>query len=420
MRAWNPVDVPILPGTAQGVPRVHDTASGRLVEVRPDRGTARLYACGITPYDATHLGHAFTYVSIDLLHRTWLDAGLQVRYAQNVTDVDDPLLERAAATGVDWKTLAAEQVELFRADMTALRVLPPQAYVGVVESLAEVVALVESMRHTGSIYQIEDAEFPDWYFAVTEAPGFLAGLPGTMPDAVATFAERGGDPQRPGKRHPLDCVVWRLARPGEPSWESTLGRGRPGWHIECTAIALRALGETFDVQAGGSDLAFPHHPLCAAEALVATGQPFARAYLHTGMVGLDGQKMSKSLGNLVFVSELLGRGVDPMIIRLALLAHRYRDDWEFSAGDLARAERRWATWSAAFAASAGAPGEPVLAAMRAALRDDLNAPVALAAVDAWAEAAGVDPTAPPVVAQAVDALLGLTSGERAAAGTLRR
>jgi L-cysteine:1D-myo-inositol 2-amino-2-deoxy-alpha-D-glucopyranoside ligase len=235
-------------------------------------------------------------------------------------------------------------------------------------------------------------------------------------EAEALFAERGGDPDRPGKRHPLDSLVWRQQRPGEPAWDSSLGRGRPGWHVECAAIATGALGAAFDVQAGGCDLAFPHHPMCALAAEELTGQPFARTYLHVGLVGLDGEKMSKSRGNLLFVSSMLAQGSDPMTLRLLLLAHHYRRDWEFSSGDLAEAEHRRSSWQQAFAREAGAPGEPVLAAVRAALRDDLDTPRALAAVDSWAQSGpGADAAAPRLVAAAVDTLLGIRIGRGAGA-----
>jgi len=410
VRAWTHPTVPVVPGPGRGRPRVFDSRTGSIVTAGPATGDARLYACGITPYDATHLGHAFTYVAVDLLHRLWLDAGLGVRYAQNVTDVDDPLLERAEATGVDWQALAAEQVDLFRSDMTALRVIPPQDYVAVTDSVPRVAGLIESMLPTGTVYQVADPQYPDWYFAVTEAPGFLDHLGMDAVAAQALFAERGGDPERPGKRHPLDCLLWRLERPGEPAWESALGRGRPGWHIECVSIAVDSLGPTFDVQAGGSDLAFPHHPMCAAEAQVATGRPFAEVYLHAGMVGLDGEKMSKSRGNLVFVHRLLADGVDPMVIRLVLLDHHYRADWEFTADELKRAADRLASWRPALARPVAAPAAPFVQRLRAALRADLDAPAALAAVDAWANAPGYDPTAPGLMRAAVDALLGVTPG----------
>ena len=384
----------------------HDTLTGRIQPVGPETGVARLYACGITPYDATHLGHAATYVAIDLLHRAWLDAGLEVSYAQNVTDVDDPLLERAAATGVYWVGLAEEQIELFRTDMTALRVLPPAELTGVVESLEEVTNLIGVLRDEQAVYQVPDPDYPDWYFSVTKTTGLMTGTGFSMLEAEQIFAERGGDPDRPGKRHRLDCLVWRQAREGEPAWDSWLGRGRPGWHIECTAIALGALGPEFDVQAGGRDLAFPHHPMCAAEARVATGQPFAKVFLHTGMVGLHGEKMSKSLGNLVFVSRLLADGTDPMAIRLVLLANHYHADWEYGPEALAEAVARLAKWRTAVA-QPGADAAATIAAVRSALRNDLDAPAALAAIDAWADATGEDAAASALVRDAVDALLGV-------------
>ena len=410
MQAWPRPDVPTLDGRAPR-PRVHDTAAQGLVEVGPEAGDARLYVCGITPYDATHLGHANTYVAFDLLQRAWLDAGLGVHYTQNVTDVDDPLLERADATGVDWRALAEEQTELFRTDMTALNVLPPRDYVGAVESIPLVVELIERLMLTGLIYQVDDEEFPDWYFNSAAAPGFGSESHLDAEAALAIFGERGGDPDRPGKRDPLDCLVWRLARDGEPSWDSRLGRGRPGWHIECAAIALQHLGEGFDVQGGGSDLVFPHHEMSAAEATAATGQPFAQAYVHAGMVGYDGEKMSKSKGNLVLVSKLREAGRDPMAIRLVLLAHHYRSDWEYTDADLDEAERRLAAWRGLRNETATIPATSLVTDLRAALANDLDAPAALAAVDQWVAAAsdidGDDTEGPRTFQGAIDALLGV-------------
>ena len=410
MQAWTSPAIPALEPDPRR-PKVFDTASGGLVEVGPDAGAARLYVCGITPYDATHLGHANTYVAFDLLNRAFRDAGLEVTYTQNVTDVDDPLLERAAATGVEWEDLAEDQVQLFRTDMEALRVIAPDHYVGAVESIPLVVDLIGRMRATGLIYQVDDAEFPDWYFACSEAAGFGDVSHLDAAAALAIFGERGGDPDRPDKRDPLDCLVWRLARDGEPSWESPLGRGRPGWHIECTAIALHYLGERFDVQGGGSDLVFPHHEMCAAEGTAATGEPFASAYVHAGMVGLDGEKMSKSKGNLELVSRLRAAGHDPAAIRLALLAHHYRDDWEWTPADLTAAEERLRRWRSMTNEVATLPADDTIAEMRAALRADLDAPRALAAVDAWVAAASDiesdDTDAVALIVDAVDALLGV-------------
>lgn len=409
MIAWNSTPVPELDGTQSDITLFDTALQGRTVlERHPERS---LYVCGITPYDATHLGHASTYVAFDLLNRTWRDAGSTVSYVQNVTDVDDPLLERAEATGQDWTELAEEQTQLFRTDMEALRVLPPQHYIGAVECVDCVVELVESMKQSGTIYQVADEQYPDWYFQCEAAPGFggVSNLP--EPKMMRRFTEMGGDPERAGKRHPLDCLVWRMERPGEPAWESSLGRGRPGWHIECTSIALKYLGPDFDVQGGGSDLAFPHHEMSAAEGVVASGEAFAEAYVHSGMVALDGEKMSKSKGNLELVSRLRGQGRDPMAIRLALLAHHYRDNWEWSADELADAERRLATWRQAVALDATMPATDVVERARIALRTDLDAPEALDEIDAWAEAStsvGSDDTDGAGQVRAfVDAVLGI-------------
>ncbi|MBV9291745.1 MAG: cysteine--1-D-myo-inosityl 2-amino-2-deoxy-alpha-D-glucopyranoside ligase [Frankiales bacterium] len=405
MESWPSPAVPRLADLGLGtgrLPRVHDTASDTLVELAGD--PLRMYVCGITPYDATHLGHAATYLLFDLLQRTCRDAGHAVHYVQNVTDVDDPLLERAVLTGEDWEALAQRETQLFREDMTALRVIAPDHYVGAVEAIEEIVDIVEKLRDAGAAYDVDG----DIYFSVNAAEHFgeVARLP--VADMIRLSGERGGDPDRPGKKDPLDCLLWQAARPGEPYWESLLGAGRPGWHVECAAIALRHLGPAIDVQGGGTDLVFPHHELSAAEASVVTEHwPFARTFVHQAMVGYDGGKMSKSRGNLVLVSRLRADGVDPMAIRLALLAHSYRADWEWQDAEAAAASERLQSWRAAFAREAAAPAQPVVDALRETLADGLRAPDALVVVDAWAHAEGTDPTAPAMVAAAVDALLGI-------------
>jgi L-cysteine:1D-myo-inositol 2-amino-2-deoxy-alpha-D-glucopyranoside ligase len=413
MQAWSSRPVPTLPPS----PDVHrlqafDTAAQHLVAIGPDNGTARMYVCGITPYDATHIGHANTYIAFDLLNRVWRDRGLEVNYVQNVTDIDDPLLERAAELGIEWAALAEQQTQLFAEDMAALNVLAPRHYVGAVESMPLIVDLIEQLQSRQAVDPVDDREFEDLYFAQASDSGFGSLSHLSDQEAIALFAERGGDPDRRGKKAPLDCLVWRHARDGEPSWPSVLGAGRPGWHIECTAIALDRLGADFDVQAGGSDLIFPHHEMCAAQGRVATDQPFAQAYLHSGMVGLNGEKMSKSKGNLVFVSTLRASGVDPTAIRLALLAQHYRDDWEWSDDLLVSAEHRLNRWREAARLPAGLNADEVLVQLRAALAQDLDAPSALAAVDAWAGAStaidGDDAEAPVLVARACEALLGVT------------
>ena len=404
MQAWTEPDIPAVPGPARRL-RLYDTASGGLVDVTPSGdGPARMYVCGITPYDATHMGHAATYVTFDLVGRMWRDAGLEVNYTQNITDVDDPLLERATATGVDWTELAKREIQLFRDDMTALRVIPPQAYIGVVEAIPSVVERIIDLQRAGAVYEVDG----DLYFAVKADPLFGSVSRYDRKTMRELFAERGGDPDREGKRDPLDSLLWQAERPGEPAWDSQLGRGRPGWHVECSAIALDHLGMMIDVQGGGSDLIFPHHEMSASGAQVATGEhPFARAYVHQAMVGLDGEKMSKSKGNLVLVSKELAAGTDPMAIRLALLAHHYRTDWFWTESDLLSAQERLDVWRGAIGRGAGPDGAAVVEAIRAALADDLDTPAALAAIDTWAESNGDDLEAAALVAQAADALLGI-------------
>ncbi len=417
MDSWPAARVPALPGRAPETV-IWDTPSGGLAPAAagPD---ASIYACGITPYDATHIGHAATYIAWDLLIRAWRDAGRGVHYAQNITDIDDPLLERAARDGQDWRELADREIDRFRSDMTALRLLPPDHFIGAVEALGVIEEFSTVLSDRGSLYELDG----DVYFCRSADPGFGSVSRLSTDQMIKLSAERGGDPGRPGKKDPLDPLVWLGERPGEPSWDSRFGPGRPGWHVECAAIATRYLGPAFDVQAGGSDLIFPHHEMSASHVRVAfgaeDGEVFARRYVHAGMVRLDGEKMSKSLGNLVFVSGLREAGADPMAIRLAILAHHYRHDWDWTQEGLAAATSRLERWREAVRLAAGSPAggsaksAAVLAAMRERLADDLDAPGALAAVDRWADAvlAGQgDPSGPPdaaVIRDAVDALLGV-------------
>lgn len=407
MHAWPASEVPALPGKGRDL-QIHDTATQGTITLAPGP-VARIYVCGITPYDATHIGHAATYNAFDLVQRVWLDTKRQVHYVQNVTDVDDPLLERALRDNQDWTELAERETALFREDMTALRMLPPQHYIGAVEAIPGIVPLVERLRDAGAAYELDG----DVYFSVESDPNF--GKVSNL-DAEAMrllSAERGGDPDRAGKKNPLDPMLWMAARPGEPSWDGgSLGRGRPGWHIECVAIALDHLGMTFDIQGGGSDLAFPHHEMGASHAQVLTGEfPMAKAYVHAGMVALHGEKMSKSKGNLVFVSALRRSGVDPAAIRLALLSHHYRADWEWTDAVLVEAVARLERWRAAVSRPDGIAADALVEEVREALSNDLDAPAALAAVDRWADLQiatdGDDESAPGLVSRTVDALLGV-------------
>jgi len=371
-----------------------------------------MYVCGITPYDATHLGHAATMLTFDLINRLWRDNGHDVTYVQNVTDIDDPLLERAERDGEDWVVLAMRETALFREDMEALRIIPPAHYVGAVESIPAIVDQVSALLDRGIAYRLDDGT-GDVYFEVAQDPRFGYESNLSRAEMLTLFAERGGDPDRGGKRDALDPLLWRGAREGEPAWPGgVLGPGRPGWHIECAVIALGLLGSRIDVQGGGNDLLFPHHEMSAAHAEAITGDvPFASHYCHAGMIGLDGEKMSKSKGNLVFVSRLRADHVDSMAVRLALFADHYRADRQWTDDLRKMAEQRLARWREAVASRSGPSGERLVADLRAALADDLDTPSALTVVDAWAEAAlsgsGDDTQAPALVVTAVDALLGV-------------
>ena len=413
MISWPTPFIPAIPGTGLPV-RVFDTATQT---VRPVAAgpTARMYVCGITPYDATHLGHAATYVTFDVLGRALRDAGHEVTYVQNITDVDDPLIERAERDGLHWEHLATAEVALFREDMTDLAIIPPDHYIGVVESIRPIAAAVAELLDKGVAYRVDTAESEgdDIYFDLSSDPGFGSVSNWSREQMMAVFADRGGDPERPGKRDPFDPLLWRAAREGEPWWDNEqLGAGRPGWHIECSCIALQFLGMSFDIQGGGSDLVFPHHEMSASQAVALTGErPFARCYVHQAMVGLDGEKMSKSRGNLVLVSKLRADGVDPMAIRLALLSQHYRTDWEWTPTHLEQAEQRLETWRAAVSVNSGPNADATLQQVRELLANDLDTPGALAAVDRWAKEClthgGEDAAAPGVVSRLLDALLGV-------------
>ncbi|OLT15913.1 cysteine--1-D-myo-inosityl 2-amino-2-deoxy-alpha-D-glucopyranoside ligase [Serinicoccus sp. CUA-874] len=425
MMTWSTTDVPRLPIDHDGRPvRVHDTATGSLVSVGggDGEGRARLYVCGITPYDATHLGHAATYVTFDVLQRAWRDAGLQVTYVQNVTDVDEPLLERAERDGIDWRELASREIGLFFEDMEALRVLPPDHYVGAVEGIPDDVSAVERLLAAGTAYRLavpdgepvaEGATGEDVYLDLATQPSFGAVSGWSRAEMMEVFADRGGDPDREGKRDPLDPLLWRSGRAGEPHWDgASLGQGRPGWHIECSTIAQRYLGAAFDVQGGGTDLVFPHHEMSAVQAAALCGDDcFARAYVHQAMVGLDGGKMSKSRGNLVLVSRLRASGVDPMAIRLALLSKRYRTEWEWTDQVLREAVERLELWRRASDMAAHDTvteiGRSTVLRLRERLADDLDTPGALDAVDDWATTVAAGEPASGLVPRAVDALLGV-------------
>jgi L-cysteine:1D-myo-inositol 2-amino-2-deoxy-alpha-D-glucopyranoside ligase len=412
--SWPTPFVPAVPGNSPTL-HLHDQRTDTLRPVQPGP-LARTYACGVTPYDSTHLGHAATYVAGDLLHRVLLDAGHEVLSVQNITDIDDPLLERAARDGVDWRQLAADSITLFRDDMTALAVIPPTHYLGVVESMPIVVASVHRLVERGLTYTLtDDSGAQDTYLDVSAVGAPAGALSGLDHDSMVELSHaRGGDPDRPGKRDPIDPLLWRGERAGEPSWDGgeQLGRGRPGWHIECTALALEHLGAPFDVQVGGHDLIFPHHEMSALQSTALTGAAtYAEHHVYQALVAYEGEKMSKSKGNLVFVSRLRQSGVDPMVIRALLLAQHYRTEWEYTDGLLDAAAARVARWREALSVNTGPDAEETIALVRAALANDLDSPAALTALDAWAErtfsVGGDHPDGPGLISRAMDALLGL-------------
>ena len=399
-----------------------DTATQQKQRVSVENNHATMYVCGITPYDATHLGHANTYVTFDLLYRYWIAAGYRVTYTQNVTDVDDPLFERAKELGIDYQELGQDQTDLFRSDMQHLNVLAPSHYLGVAETVDWIRTLVRQMVDIGVTYTVPgDDHNPDgdMYFSIEAAQELTDWRLGSIgahsqEEMLEFFPERGGDPERPGKRNPLDPLIWSARREGEPYWhDDVLGAGRPGWHVECSAIAHNTLPAPFTVQGGGSDLRFPHHEFSAAHATSVTQHPMSELYVHSGMVGLDGVKMSKSLGNLELVSNLVTRGESPVAIRALLLDHHYRSDWSYTDEALAAATQRVATWCDALAYEQVGDAETLTAEIFAALSDDLNAPAALDAIDRWAktssEHAKPRATGLPAVNAVVvlDALLGI-------------
>jgi len=404
VHAWNDTSVPVLPGHGP-IPQLFDTASGEFAPA-PAGG---LYVCGITPYDATHLGHAATYVAYDTLIRVWRDSGGEPVYVQNVTDIDDPLLERAAATGVTWEELAESQTDLFRSDMEALSVLPPTHYIGVVESMELISRGVTEMLEADAAYWVG----PDLYADLAADSRFGSIGHYDHDTQMRFFAERGGDPQTPGKRNALDPLVWRGEREGEPAWDGgKLGPGRPGWHVECSIIAREYLSIPFVVQGGGEDLIFPHHEMSVSHLRILTDvdEP-ARVCMHAALLAYDGEKMSKSLGNLVFVSGLREEGTDPDAIRLLLLGQHYRSEWEYTHDGLETATARLETWRGAVRAGvdgeAGVSAEEVLDQVRRHLSNDLDTPAALAAIDDWARSGRRTPADRRLIAELADALLGI-------------
>ena len=411
MKSWASVAIPPLEKAFRIPPlQIFDTAAQKISQVEV-KSLYRMYVCGITPYDATHLGHANTYLAFDLLHRYLLASGAKVKFVQNITDIDDPLLERANRDGIDWRDLAASQIDLFRSDMVALHVLPPDHYIGAVDAIDLVVDAISALETADSVYKVEN----DLYFKVHSDAQFGSRSHLSQDQMLKIFSERGGDPDRVGKHDPLDALLWLAQRPAEPGWESKYGIGRPGWHIECCAIALNYLDidtsskTSIDFQGGGSDLIFPHHEMSAAQSKVMNNKEFASHYVHAGMIGLDGEKMSKSKGNLVFVSQLLREGVDAMVIRSALLSHHYRSDHMWHNSELDDAAKFLDELRLCLSRPEVAPTDRTIETVISSLSEDLNTPGALAALQSWIAATNEGQTGgdPGELSRAIDALLGI-------------
>ncbi len=412
MRAWPDLYLPKLPSRFS-VPELSlfNTAAQK-VEALPKKSLYRMYVCGITPYDATHLGHAATYLTFDLINRFLRATGAAVDFVQNITDIDDPLLERAHRDGVDWETLAQSQVDLFKGDMADLHVIPPKHYIGVVEAMPLVVEAVQKLKDADTTYEVGS----DIYYRVHSDSEFGQRSHYSKDKMLEIFAQRGGDPQKPGKENSLDALVWLSQRDGEPGWPSPFGAGRPGWHIECCAIALHYLNPeasdeyAIDIQGGGSDLIFPHHEMSAAQSRSINDQRFARSYVHAGMVGLDGEKMSKSLGNLVFVSKLINSGVNPAAIRWALMGHTYSSDLMWSDALIEEAVIDIDRLQLNLARMEVAPTDSVIQEVIEALSQNLDTPRAIAAIKSWMDKteSGVTGGVAGELSRALDTLLGIT------------
>lgn len=356
--------------------RLYDTARRAVVpfEVGP---IVKMYTCGITPYDSAHVGHAATYLLYDVLQRRLRDLGHRTQCVRNITDIDDPLFAKARQLEVFYLDLAAEEMARFDSCMKALHLLEPFSEPRATSAIPDILGFIGMVLDAGHAYQAGGSV----YFSVTSFGGFGKISHLDRPTMLRLAAENGGYPEDALKRDPLDFVLWQPSAPDEPAWESLWGRGRPGWHIECSALAMRELGTTIDLHGGATDLIFPHHECESAQSEAATGEPFVRHWLHAPLVSYEGTKMSKSLGNLVFVSDLL-KEWDPAAIRLTVLDHHYRHPWDWTDGLLHDADDRLRRWRAAGSAS----GEGALEAVRAAIDDDLDTPAALAAADQAAAA----------------------------------
>jgi L-cysteine:1D-myo-inositol 2-amino-2-deoxy-alpha-D-glucopyranoside ligase len=354
--------------------RLYDTARREVVPFTPGE-TVLMYTCGITPYDATHLGHASTFLMYDIVQRRLIDLGHTVKCVRNVTDVDDPLFAKARELGVHYLDLAAGEESRFNRDMVALNALPVFSTPRASSAITDIRKFIGEVLDRGFAY----AAGGSVYFDVTKSPSF-GDISHYSHEQMIEFArQRGGNVDDPHKRNPLDFVLWHPSAEDEPAWDTAWGAGRPGWHIECSALALRELGTTIDLHGGGSDLIFPHHECERAQSEAATGETFVKHWMHVAMVFKDGEKMSKSLGNLVFVDKLRTEW-DPRSIRMAIIEHSYRREWEWDDELMPRNHARLAAWKG----SVGGTTSDVLEQVRTCLDNDLDTPGAVAAIDSAA------------------------------------
>ncbi len=411
MKSWAQVYIPPIDSAIPFPQLSLYNSATQSIDALPKKSLYQMYVCGITPYDATHLGHAATYITFDLINRYLRASGARVDFVQNITDIDDPLFERAKRDNVDWSDLATSQIELFRGDMVDLHIIPPKDYIGVVEAIPMIIESIAQIEKSATTYLVDS----DLYFEVHSDTDFGKRSHLDKTDMLQIFAERGGDPARVGKRDPLDALLWLNQREGEPGWDSPFGKGRPGWHIECSAIAMHYLDDgldnhySIDIQGGGSDLIFPHHEMSAAQSKAISGKEFARAYVHSGMIGLDGEKMSKSKGNLLFVSKMVNEGTNPMVIRLALIASHYASDRMWTSSLLDNARDLLERMTIALSREEVAPTRPVIEAIVSALSNNLDTPAALEAISLWCDQSLKGSTGGEAgeLSRAIDTLLGI-------------
>lgn len=350
-----------------------------------------MYVCGITPYDTTHLGHAFTYTVFDVLYRTLENRGYAINYTQNVTDVDDDILKKAKQIGEDWKSLGKFWTDKYVNDMKTLNNVPPTHYVKATETMDTIIKFIQKLLDEEFAYEKND----NVYFRTQKDPEYGKLSKYSKKEMIKLSKERGADPDDPNKENPLDFILWQKSLKEEPSWDAPFGKGRPGWHIECSAMAYKYLDKKIDIHGGGSDLIYPHHESEIAQSEQFTGEkPFAQFWMHTGAVMYEGEKMSKSLGNLVMVSKLL-ETYSADAIRLMLLRHHYRTPWEYRQKELNSAQREIEQLEEVLQESPidrGTEPKTVIEQFTNALENDLDTPKAVETVFKLAEEQEERPT----------------------------